>query len=56
MQFTRTRRPIVIQSLRPPVRPLVATASSVAHRSPDRAELLGACALIAAFVVMAMFG
>jgi hypothetical protein len=59
MQFTRTRRPLVVHSLRsralPPTggcaAPLVAES-----RSPQWLELLGACSLIAAFLVMAMFG
>jgi hypothetical protein len=57
MQFTRSRRPLALQSLRSMLPPPAATARTVAQqRAPEWRELAGACALIAAFLVMAMFG
>jgi hypothetical protein len=56
MQFTRSRRPTALQSLRM-LPPPAATVRTVAQqRAPEWRELAGACALIAAFLVMAMFG
>jgi hypothetical protein len=57
MQFIRTRRPQTLQSLRSLVPPPAASVRVVAQqRSPEWSELLGACALITAFLVIAMFG
>jgi hypothetical protein len=58
MQFTRTRRPVVLRTLRPVGTPPGAAAPCVApaRTSAEWKELLGACSLIAAFLVMAMFG
>lgn len=57
MHFTRTRRPVVLRTLRSPGNPRRALAQTVAQpRSPECSELVGACTLILAFLVMAMFG
>jgi hypothetical protein len=58
MQFTRTRRPVALQSLRSatPTPPVATARVATRPRSPEWRELAGACALIAVFLVMAMFG
>jgi hypothetical protein len=56
MLFTSTRRPLLLRQLRSPVAPPRAVVRTVEQRSPEWRELAGACALIAAFLVMAMFG
>ncbi len=68
MQFIRTRRPALLLALRasskpshPSVHastqpPTARIAVQIDRRNPEWAELAGACAMIAVFLVMAMFG
>ena len=55
MQFIRTRQPLVLKSLRL-APPRTAVRASARPRTAEWSELVGACTLIATFLVMAMFG
>ena len=58
MQFTRARRPFVLRTLGsrlPPVAPALTIPADPSDGAGWR-ELAGACALIATFLVMALFG